>query len=110
MKQIQRRVEDHADATGADQPEDRRLSDIDVPAKERDRPEGGLDLRPIAESQSRQPRRARRIERFDRTAGRFLDCFAEQLADEADRAKCNSQRSRQRARPENADEKQRPDE
>ena len=39
-------------------PEHRGLAHVDVPAEERDRPERGLDLRPVAVGHARQPRRA----------------------------------------------------
>ena len=65
LEQVQRGVERHADAAGADQAQHRRLAHVDVPAEQRDRPERGLHLRPVAEEScasatARRPRSALR--------------------------------------------------
>ena len=110
LEEVQRGVERHADAAGADQAEHRRLAHVDVPAKQRDRPERRPHLRPVAERQ-RATATARRP-RSSASIGprlRLLERFAEQLADEADRAERDRQRAGERAGPEDADEEQRPD-
>src|SRR3989441_1282642 len=89
----------------------RRLSaDVDAPAKQRDRPERRLDLRPVAEGEPRQRRRAGRVERLDGAMARFLERLPEQFADEADRTEGNRKRSCQRAGPEDSHEKECPHE
>src|SRR2546427_2793915 len=80
LEEVERGIERHADAAGADQAEHRGFADVDVPAKQRDRPERQLDLRPVAESESRQRRRAGRVQRLDGAMARFLGRLPERIA------------------------------
>src|SRR2546429_8542441 len=86
LEEVERRIERHAYAAGTNQAEHRGFADVDVPAKQRDRPERRLDLRPVAEGEPRQRGRAGRVQRLDGAMAGLLERLSEQLADEADRA------------------------
>src|ERR671925_17872 len=77
-------IEGHAEAAAADEAENGGLAHIDVPAKNRDREERRLYLRPVALQENGQRRGARRRECLDRTAARLLDGFGEEFSGEAD--------------------------
>jgi len=49
IKQVERGIERDTDAASADQAEHGGLADVDVPAKQRDRPERRTNLRPVAQ-------------------------------------------------------------
>src|SRR5215207_9942144 len=68
VEEVESGIEGHSDPAGPVEAEDRRFADVDIPAEQRDRPEGGPRLRPIAKNDGGQLRRARRRQRLDRAA------------------------------------------
>src|SRR3546814_5814052 len=87
-----------ADAAGANQPQNGRLADVDVPAEHRDAGEGRHDLRHDAVGHNLRTGSAGGPDRFDLALIDLLDRLVEQLGAEADRAQPDRDEDRKSTR------------